>query len=45
MLNIKQRQLNLKTYYYYYKKAIDVLLGVVLKISSNKYHNKIDETQ
>ena len=24
MLNIKQRQLNLKTYYYYYKKALDV---------------------
>ena len=31
MLNIKQRQLNLKTYYYYYKKAIDGIEGVGTK--------------
>lgn len=31
MLNIKQRQLNLKTYYYYYKKAIDGIEGAGTK--------------
>lgn len=38
MLNIKQRQLNLKTYYYYYKKAIDTALGIILGISSANYN-------
>lgn len=31
MLNIKQRQLNLRTYYYYYKKAIDGVEGAGTK--------------
>lgn len=31
MLSIKQRQLNLRTYYYYYKKAIDGIEGVGTK--------------
>lgn len=31
MLTIKQRQLNLKTYYYYYKKAIDGIEGAGTK--------------
>ena len=31
MLNVKQRQLNLKTYYYYYKKAIDGIEGAGTK--------------
>ena len=31
MLNIKERQLNLKTYYYYYKKAIDGIEGAGTK--------------
>jgi len=40
MLNIKQRQLNLKTYYYYYKKAIDGIEGAGTKEAYKNFQSK-----